>query len=178
MKSNAEIGRAYVEALAAKDLDAAAALWKPGSPDNLVGIAELVAPGEVTDYFRGFFAAIPDLEAEIISVTADEERSVVHWRMRGTFNGTGKLLGLAPNGRSFDMLGTDVLTIENGLIVSNTAITNGLEFARQLAIMPPAGSRTERAMFGLVNALAPAAKAFRARKASRTANVTRISDHG
>lgn len=159
----ADIGRAYIEALAEKDWDTAASLWEPGAVDNLVGIAELCAPGEVIEYFQGFAAAVPDLDAQIISVTAQDDRAVVHWRMRGTFNGTGAVLDLAPNGRAFDMLGTDVLVIRNGRIASNTAITNGLEFARQLAIMPPQGSTVERVLFGLLNSLAPLVKTLRAR---------------
>jgi hypothetical protein len=59
--------------------------------------------------------------------------------------------------------GTDVLVIRDNMIVSNTAITNGLEFARQLAIMPRQGSPAERVIFGFVNSIAPLAKAVRAR---------------
>lgn len=160
----AAIGRNYVLALADQNWDAAASLWAPDGVDDLVGVAELHGPEEVIEYFKAFAAAVPDLVADIMSVTAQDDRAVVHWRMRGTFNGTGTLLGLAPNGRTFDMLGTDVLTIRDGKIVHNAAITNGLEFARQLAIMPPSGSLTERVLFGLVNSVAPIARTVRARK--------------
>lgn len=164
MTDNAAIGRKYFEAIAARDFEGIAAIWQPGGIDNLVGIAELVAPHDVVDYFAGVYAGIPDLRMEIVTITADDDRCAVNWRMSGTFNGTGRLLGLAANGRSFAILGTDVLDIHDGRITANTAITNGVDLLRQLAILPPQDSPAERAMFGLVNAIAPVARAVRARK--------------
>lgn len=160
----ASIARAYIEALGDRRIAEAAAMWEPDGVDNLVGVAVLRGPDEIRDYFTAFLAAVPDLQSEILSVTAQDDRAVVHWRMRGTFNGTGKLLGLAPNGRRFDMLGTDLITVRGGRIVSNVAVTNGLEFARQLAVMPPPNSLAERVAFGLVNLTAAVGKAIRARR--------------
>lgn len=160
----ATIARAYVEALADRRFAEAAAMWAPDGVDNLVGVAVLHGRDEVREYFTAFAAAVPDLESEILSVTGQDDRAAVHWRMRGTFNGTEKLIGLAPNGRRFEMLGTDLITVRDGKIVSNVAITNGLEVARQLAVMPPQDSLTERIAFGLVNLTAPIGKAIRARR--------------
>jgi predicted ester cyclase len=164
MTTPAAVARAYIEAIADRDMDRACAMWLPGSIDHLVGIEDLVAPDGVHRFFTAFLAGIPNLNAEIISITAEDDRALVHWRMSGTFDGTGKVMGLAPNGRTFDMLGHDLITVRDGLIVANVAISNALDFARQLGLMPPTNSRTERAAYGVVNLFAPWLKARRARK--------------
>src|SRR5262249_6568362 len=112
--TSAQVARAYTEALAAQDLDRALALWVPGGIDRFVGFFDLTGPDEVGEYFREFYAAVPDFNSEIISIVADGNRAVTHWRITGTFNGTGNMLGLAPNGRRFAIEGADLLTVENG----------------------------------------------------------------
>ncbi len=161
------VARRYVEAVGAQDWRTVAACWRPGALDVFVGVADLRAPGEIVAFFRDVHAAVPDLTVEILSVTAQDERAVVHWRMRGRFDGTVPLIGLAPNGRPLDLLGTDVFVVREGLIESNTAIVNGLELARQLAVLPPRHSIGERVLFGLSNSIAPLGKAIRARNRSR-----------
>ncbi|WP_051407545.1 ester cyclase [Nocardia sp. CNY236] len=157
------VARRYVEAIGDQDWDTVTACWEPGALDEFVGIAQLRAPDEIVAYFRDVHAAIPDLGVEILSVTAQDDRAVVHWRMRGRFDGTAALLGMAPNGTRLDILGTDVFVVRNGLIVSNTAIVNGLDLARQISVLPPQNSIAERVLFGLVNSTAPLAKALRSR---------------
>jgi steroid delta-isomerase-like uncharacterized protein len=163
----AAVARAYIEAIAARDMKRACAMWNPdGMIDDLVGFAELTTPQQVDEFFSALLTATPDLQAEIISITAQDDRALAHWRMWGTFNGTGKVMGLAPNGRSFDILGHDLITVRDGLIVSNVAISNGLEFVRQLGLTPPQNSAAERAAYALVNAFAPLARAIRRRRRS------------
>ncbi|WP_280478220.1 ester cyclase [Nocardia asiatica] len=161
------VARRYVEAVGAQDWQTVADCWRPGALDVFVGVADLRAPGEIVAFFRDVHAAVPDLTVHILSVTAQDERAVVHWRMRGRFDGTVPLIGLAPNGRPLDLLGTDVFVVREGLIESNTAIVNGLELARQLAVLPPQHSIGERVLFGLANSIAPLGKALRARNRPR-----------
>jgi steroid delta-isomerase-like uncharacterized protein len=160
----AAIGRDYVELLGQKQLQRALALWEPGSIDHLVGIGDLRAPDEVAPLFEDMYAAVPDLHLEIQSVTAQDDRAVVLWRVSGTFDGTGTYLGVRPNGTTFDVEGVDILTITDGRIVYNTSIMNGLDFARQIGLMPRQNSPAERAMYKIANLAAPVAKAVRRRR--------------
>lgn len=153
----ATIGRAYFEALDAHDLDAAAALWKPGSIDRAVGLAELRLPDEFKEWFASLLAAIPDLSFEVLSITAQKERAAVRWVARGTFDGTGKFEGLSPNGASVVLEGFDLLTVVDGEIVENHGYLNGADLARQLGAIPPQGSLAERGMTGALNAKTAAA---------------------
>jgi hypothetical protein len=59
---------------------------------------------------------------------------------------------VAPTGTSIDLEGFDLVTVRDGKIVSNHAYVNGMEMARQMGVMPPAGSAAERAMLAAANA--------------------------
>jgi steroid delta-isomerase-like uncharacterized protein len=155
------LARAYFEALAAHDLDAATALWRPGSKDHLHGLAELRAPDDVRRYFEDIFNAIPDWEFEILDIAAAGNRAAVRWRVKGTFSGPGRFQGLAPTGAKFEIEGCDMLAVEDGEIVGNDAYLNGAELAQQLGVLPPQGSMGERAMTAAVNARTAAADRLR-----------------
>lgn len=151
-KGPATLARAYFKALDEHDLDAAAALWKPGAIDRAIGLFELRAPDEIKAWFGTMFRAFPDMRLEVISVTSQKDQAAVRWVGRGTFDGTGKFEGLVPNGASVEMQGCDVFTVADGLIVENNAYMNGADLARQLGALPPAGSVAERAMTSALNA--------------------------
>jgi predicted ester cyclase len=142
----------YFDALIAQDLDRAVATWKPGSLDRLYGFADMVAPDGIRDYFADIFAAIPDFRLEVRSTVAEGDQVAVHWRASGTFDGDRKFQGLVPNGRPVELEGLDLLTVEDGKIVSNHAYTNGMEFARQVGALPAQDSAPEKAMAAAFNA--------------------------
>lgn len=148
----AEVARAYFDAVAARDLEAMAASWQPGGIDRLFGMAELRAPEGVREWFAATFEAVPDFTFEVLDLVAEGDRAAVRWRARGTFDGTGKLEGVAPTGATLDIEGCDLLTVRDGKIVSNQAYTNGMEMARQMGVMPAAGSVAESAMLAASNA--------------------------
>jgi steroid delta-isomerase-like uncharacterized protein len=145
------VARAYFEAVAARDLEAMAACWEPGSLDVIHGIAEMRVPEDLRSWFGNLFAAFPDWRFEILDVIASGEKAAVRWHATGTFDGTGQFEGLVPNGKNVDVEGCDVLTVHNGLVVRNDAYTNGAEIARQLGALPPAGSPPEKALTAVLN---------------------------
>jgi predicted ester cyclase len=146
-----QLARDYFARVAARDPDGMMEFWVPGKGADIHGIAKLVAPDSYRAWFRDFFAAVPDLRFEVEEVVADESRAAVRWRARGTFDGTAQLEGFDPNGAEIELVGIDLLTIEDGKLVDNQAYTNGMELARQLGAMPPQGSRAEKAMAGAFN---------------------------
>jgi predicted ester cyclase len=158
-----EVVTEYFDALREQDLDRAVATWRPGSIDVLHGIENLVAPDGIRDYFSSLFAAIPDWRFEVLDMVADGEKVAVRWRGTGTFDGTGDLLGFAPNGKRIEFEGADVLTVEDGKIVSNFAYTNGLLFAQQIGALPNPDSAQGRAMAAAFNAKTAIAKRLRRR---------------
>ncbi len=147
-----EVVTEYFDAIREQDMDRAVEQWKPGSIDHLSGFDDLIAPDGIRDWFNGLFAAVPDFRLEVREMVAEGNRVAVHWHATGTFDGTEKFQGFAPNGRTVELEGCDVLTVEDGKVVRNDAYSNGMEFARQIGALPAADSPQERAMAAAFNA--------------------------
>ena len=152
MASPSEIARRYFAALGARDLDAAVACWAPGAVDRLVGAQELIAPDGIRRYFGALFAAFPDFELEVLEVTAGRGRAAVRWRAHGTFAGPGDFQGFVANGAAMTLEGCDVVTVRDDLIQHNDAYLDSGDVARQLGLLPAAGSRAEARLTKLANA--------------------------
>jgi glyoxylase-like metal-dependent hydrolase (beta-lactamase superfamily II)/predicted ester cyclase len=149
--STTEVAKRYFGALAARDVESAVACWSPGGIDRFVGQRELVAPDGVREYFTALFAAFPDFGFEILETTTAHDRAAVRWRATATFAGPGSFEGFEPNGARLDLEGCDVLTVRDGLIVSNHAYLDSGDLARQLGVLPPTGSRAEDRLTALAN---------------------------
>jgi glyoxylase-like metal-dependent hydrolase (beta-lactamase superfamily II) len=85
----------------------------------------------------------------------------VHWK--GTANMTGPLWGLEPTGAHVDIEGIDLLRVRDGLIVRNDAVPDGMALARQIGLVPPAGSGFEQRLFTAFNARTRASRRVAAR---------------
>jgi steroid delta-isomerase-like uncharacterized protein len=149
--SAATISRDYFKALAARDLDAAMAYIDDDGVEDMLGIGILRGPAEIREFFEGMFAALPDFEMVVEHITAQKDFAAVQWRGSGTFTG-GPFQGVEPNGSLVDLRGCDVIQVQDGKIVRNTVYQDGMQFARAVGLLPPAGSPTEKALFGAFNA--------------------------
>jgi steroid delta-isomerase-like uncharacterized protein len=143
--------RSYFEAVANRDTGAMVEHWSEDGVNDLVPLGPLRGHGEITTFFRELFAAVPDLETAVTRVVAGEHQAAVEWRMTGHFSG-GPFQGVDATGRRIDMRGLDLLEIEDGKIVGNTAYYDGMAFARQIGLMPPQDSSAEQAMKSAFNA--------------------------
>ena len=122
--------------------------WRAGSPaavDRLVGQQELVAPDGIRKYFSELFAAFPDFKLEVIDEVAGGDKTAVRWRASGTFAGPGAFQGFDPNGARIDDRGLRRRdrSSEDELIVHNDAYIDTGDIARQLGVLPAAGSHAE-----------------------------------
>jgi hypothetical protein len=79
--------------------------------------------------------------------------------MRGHFTGA-PFLGIDPTGKLIELRGLDLLEIEDGETVSNTAYYDGAAFARQVGMLPPEGSGADRTMKSAFNAVTKVRKAL------------------
>ncbi|HEU4658297.1 MAG TPA: ester cyclase [Capillimicrobium sp.] len=149
--TTAKVSRAYLAALNARDLDAAVACWQPGGRDVLHGQAELTAPDGIRAYFAELFGAFPDARFDELSCTAEADRCTIRSRLTGTFAGPGTFTGLEPNGARIDLEVVDCFVVADGLIARNDAYVDGMTVGRQLGVLPPADSPTERRMTKAVN---------------------------
>jgi steroid delta-isomerase-like uncharacterized protein len=108
---------------------------------------------DVRAFMELSWRAFPDLrfsEPDPPFLVAQHDRIAWGWRMQGTFSG-GPLEppGFAPTGRAMDVRGTDEWVMRDGRIAHYRAHYDVNGLARQLGIVPEAGSRAERAMVAM-----------------------------
>jgi len=152
-KSSAEsVARRYFEAIGARELDAAVALWADGGRDNIRGQMDVIAPEGVRAFLGEILSATPDLNFEVISMTTQDERCAVQYRISGTFAGPGTLSGVQPTGSRFVVEGIDLLSVRDGLIQGNEAFPDSIAIPRQLGMLPPQGSGAEQRLTSAFNA--------------------------
>jgi steroid delta-isomerase-like uncharacterized protein len=158
--SSADVARRYFEALAARDVESAVAMWAPGGIERVVGQRELTAPGGVRDFQNELFGAFPDLRWEVLDVVSANgdgsgdgtNKVAVRWRATGTFAGPGAFQGFMANGAHLEMEGCDMLTINaEGKLGHLDAYLDSADVARQLGVLPPAGSPAEAGLTKLAN---------------------------
>lgn len=146
-----QVARSVFAALDRHDLEAMVALYNPEVVEDIVASTVLRGREEVRAYFGALLAAVPDITATITRVVSGGGREVaVEWRMAGHFSG-GPFEGIEPTGKHVEVRGFDLFEVENGQIVANTAYYDGLEFARQVGMMPARDSSAERAMKSAFN---------------------------
>ncbi|HET8758071.1 MAG TPA: ester cyclase, partial [Solirubrobacteraceae bacterium] len=161
MSSAAEVVRQYFDALARRDVDAMAALWAPDGEEHIAGQVDAVGPGGVRGYFTELFTAFPDFELTVETTVAEADKVAVHWKATATM--TGPLWGLEPTGAHIDIEGIDLLRVRDGLIARNDAVPDGMALARQIGLVPPAGSAIEQRLFSAFNARTRASRRVAAR---------------
>lgn len=145
------VARAYFDAINARDLDAAVAMWASGGREHVHGVRDEPAPEGVRALIGEMLEAMPDMRFEILDTTTEGERCGVRWRLSGTFAGPGRWNGIAPTGDRVSMEGLDLLRISDGLIQANDAYTDTMELPRQVGMMPSLHSGAERGMIGAFN---------------------------
>ncbi|MGO9489591.1 MAG: MBL fold metallo-hydrolase [Solirubrobacteraceae bacterium] len=145
------VARRYFGAIDQRDLEGAVSLWAQGGRDHLRGRLDATAPEGVREFLGELIEAMPDLKMEVLGTIAEGDRCGVHWRLRGTFAGPGSVAGIAPTDSPIELEGFDLLTVKDGLIQSNDAFTDSMTFARQLGMMPSAGSTAEQRMTAAFN---------------------------
>ena len=139
--------REYFERVSARDPDGMMEFWVPGKGADIHGIVRLVAPDGYRAWFANLFAAVPDMRFEVLEVIAEGDRAAVRWRAGGTFDGTGTLEGIEPNGAKIEMTGCDVLTFAVvALLVHTPPNPTGLEGPPLSAPPPPPGPPPAAAM--------------------------------
>src|SRR5919107_474695 len=102
-------------------------------------------------------------------IAAQDDKVAVHWKAAATMS--GPLWGLAPTGARVEIEGIDLLHVRDGKIVRNDAVPDGMSLARQVGLLPPAGSAIEQRLFSAFNA-----RTRTARRAAAKSDLERVAD--
>lgn len=167
---NAELAQGFFKALAQKDLEAAATMLAEGVTDDVVPVGILRGRSEVRGFFEQLLRAFPDLAMTVDTVTADEDRAVVQWHSTGCFSGR-PFQGLLATGRNVDVRAVDILEFDGGQIRKIVSYYDGAAVARQIGLLPGAGSAIDRALVSVFNGLT-----FVRRSIGMAARTQRTSD--
>lgn len=158
--------RRYFGALQLRDPDAMAACWSEDGVQDIVPLRVMRGPEEVRAFFAGLLAAMPDAETIVHNVVAGERDAAVEWRIVGTFTGE-PFEGVRATGARVELRGLDLLEIEDDRILKNTVYYDGAAFMRQLGLLPPQDSGTEKAVKFAFNTVNKARRGVSERKAAR-----------
>jgi len=149
-QTNAELIAWAFERLDAKDLDAMRTIW---NADTIERFPDATCRGadELAAYFEVLFAALPDMRMEVRSIGGDGDDVYVHWHLSGTHSG-GPFSGIAPTDKAIAVDGIDHFVVRDGIVVSNFVVFDQMQFARDIGMLPPDGSRADRAAKAAFNA--------------------------
>lgn len=129
-----------------RDFAHAQDFWSDESTNYFLATGETVrGAADLTQWFTGLFAAVPDWRLEIENLVEDGSgQVVVQWAGAGTFTGS-PFQGIKATGRRLEIRGCDVIRLApDGRVVSNTVYYDGAAFARQIGMLPKMGSRADR----------------------------------
>jgi hydroxyacylglutathione hydrolase len=152
-----QIARTYFDALSRHDGAAMSELLAPDGVENVAGVAELRGADAIREYWSGVFAAMPDWGFEVLDTFAEAERVAVHWRVTATHTGEA-YQGVEAAGARIDATGLDILVVRDGRIARLDAYPDGMTVARQLGLLPGAGSAAEASLTRAFNAASRAAR--------------------
>ena len=147
----ADVARALFDAVGRHDLDAAFELVDEDAVDDFVAVGRFEGRAAIRGFFEELFAAFPDFGIEVERVVADDGAAAVQWRAWGRFTGA-PFQGIEPTGRRVEIRGVDVLQVADGRVGGNTIYYDGASFARQVGMLPAAGSSVDRAVLSTFNA--------------------------
>jgi steroid delta-isomerase-like uncharacterized protein len=144
----AEWGKQYLQAWNSLDADGVAALCTEDVVWNDPGLVQPARGREgVRAFVRATAQAFPDFHVEEAGrpfISAEEPRVLSRYRMTGTMRGAWVHTDLAATGRRIDVPGVDEWTFSGELMSQYETYYDSLDMARQLGILPAAGSAATR----------------------------------
>lgn len=146
-------GKRYLEAWNSLDVDGVAAMCTEDVTWSDPGLREPARGREgVRAFVRATAGAFPDFHVEELGqpyISVEEPRVLSRYRMTGAMLGSWEYSNLAATGRRIDVLGVDEWTFAGELMSRYRTYYDSLDMARQLGVVPPAGSAADRAMASL-----------------------------
>jgi steroid delta-isomerase-like uncharacterized protein len=149
-RSAGDAARALFDAYARRDVDGIMACWAPDGIESSPLRGELAGHAALRAFFVEFYGAFPDCTAVPVRIVEQDDVAVVQHHMEGTFSG-GPFDGLDANGRAWEFDSVDVIQVRDGLITRIDVFFDGMTAARQIGLLPPAGTRLEDLMKGALN---------------------------
>ncbi len=92
----------------------------------------------VSENYRTLYSslrtAFPDMQIQIEEVISQGDRAVVRYRLKGTH--TGEFMGMRASNLPIDVVGIDMIKIQNGQVVEHWGLVDTVALLRQLEVLP------------------------------------------
>jgi predicted ester cyclase len=166
VRTAADLMHEEFAAVTAMDLDRLERFWDDHSVQVLLPLQlEVVGATALRAFFAELFTAMPELRFVPEAIhPVDEHTAIGQWWLTGRFSG-GPFQGIEPTGKRMQLRGIDVMRFEGAKLRSNEVYYDGLSFARQVGLLPPARSAADRAMLAAFNTTTRMRGAVRRRRA-------------
>jgi len=148
--ANGEIARWTFDTVNEHDAQALRQVWTAATVERFPSSTVHGADG-MADFFEALFAAIPDVHMRVVALAETGEDVFVHWHLTGTHTGV-PFEGVEATGRALAIDGVDHFVFRDGTIATNFVVYDQMQFARQIGMLPPDGSRGDRATKAAFNA--------------------------
>lgn len=149
-RTSTELALNAVAAVNSHDVGALGAVQHPDLVEEFLPVGIYTGREEVKGFFSEMFAAMPNVKLQVHQTTAEGNLVAIQWRSSGRFDG-GPFQGIDSNGAEIAFPGCDLMEFRDGRLYRNTVFYDGATFARQVGLIPPDGSRAERAMKAAFN---------------------------
>lgn len=146
---------AMFTAVADQDLATLEGFWHEQTMQVLHALDMTIVGREaIGGFFDELFTALQGMDFAPDDIHAVDDRVAVgQWHLVATFAG-GPFQGIEPTGREVELRGVDVMRFdEDGRLDRNDIYYDGLTFARQIGLLPAAGSAADRGMTAAFNAM-------------------------
>jgi steroid delta-isomerase-like uncharacterized protein len=150
-----DIAHRWLDAWNRRDADGVAALCTEDVEFFDPAIDTIRGRAAVADWVRACERAFPDYRFEEVEppyLASHRPKVITVWRMLGTNTGPIDPPGFAPTRKAIVLDGVDHWWFRDGLIERYRADYDSNGLLRQLGLVPPSGSRGERAMVRLQRA--------------------------
>jgi steroid delta-isomerase-like uncharacterized protein len=158
-QSPAEVARAIFDALGKKQLDDAMAYVDEDAVDDFVAVGRFEGKVAIRRFFDELLTAFPNFEMVVERSIGDDASAAIQWKASGDFTG-GPFQGVEPTGKHVEIRGVDVMEIIDGTVRQNTIYYDGATFAREVGMLPRAGTTMDRAVLSAFNAATRLRKRF------------------
>jgi len=132
--ANIAAQQAFGEAVNSGDYAAFDDLVAPGCVDRDPAPGQAPGPQGYRAMFAELRTAFPDLNVEVVHLTADDDDVAFAYTLTGTHQ--GPFQGHQPTGRSFSVRGVQISRFEDGLMVERWGSSDQLGIMTQLGLLP------------------------------------------
>ena len=113
---------------------------------------------DIAAFFEEMLSALPDLSMELLAVVGEGDDVLIRWRMTATH--ATDFGGIATTGKPIAIDGFEHFVFRHRKLASAFVVSDQMQFARQLGMIPPEGSVPDRVMKAAFGARTRVARAF------------------